>query len=216
MFFLSIKNSDAPKIPLYSSWAVFSLYVHTKNYRLLNSGRTWALLEILILLPEEVSSRHLRLGENRREDMTRELRQGAQIVTDFLHACLNNQAQQNQQYKANVFKCFTSWLAFGVISLDGIESHPVVLEAFRCLSNVSELSAVHEAATDLICTLLVRMETDEAMTPNQQNPQLNLNHTGVEDGTCVLSRRNTMPAVAIQKLEGKYQACFWVGGGGGW
>ena len=53
------------------------------------------------MLPEEVNSRHLRLGENRREDMTTELRQGAQIVTDFLHACLNNQAQHNQPYKVN-------------------------------------------------------------------------------------------------------------------
>ena len=136
--------------------------------------------------------------------MTRELRQGAQIVTDFLHACLNNQAQNNQQYKVNVFKCFTSWLALGVITLEGIESHPVIIEAFRCLSNVSDASSsVHEAATDLICTLLVRMETDESMSPNQ-NYQPNLNHSGGEDDTSsvISNLHNTMSAASIQRLEG--------------
>ena len=177
------------------------------NYRLLDSNRTWPLLEILIVLPEEVNSRHLRLGENRREDMTTELRQGAQIVTDFLHACLNNQAQHNQPYKVNVFKCFTSWLALGVVTLEGIESHPVIIEAFRCLSNVSESSSsVHEAATDLICTLLVRMETDESMSPNQTF-QYNHNHNGGDDestSSAVSNMHNTMSAASIQRLEGKY------------
>ena len=177
------------------------------NYRLLDSNRTWPLLEILIVLPEEVNSRHLRLGENRREDMTTELRQGAQIVTDFLHACLNNQAQHNQPYKVNVFKCFTSWLALGVVTLEGIESHPVIIEAFRCLSNVSESSSsVHEAATDLICTLLVRMETDESMSPSQTF-QYNHNHNGGDDestSSAVSNMHNTMSAASIQRLEGKH------------
>ena len=159
------------------------------------------------MLPEEVNSRHLRLGENRREDMTTELRQGAQIVTDFLHACLNNQAQHNQPYKVNVFKCFTSWLALGVVTLEGIESHPVIIEAFRCLSNVSESSSsVHEAATDLICTLLVRMETDESMSPNQTF-QYNHNHNGGDDestSSAVSNMHNTMSAASIQRLEGKH------------
>ena len=162
------------------------------------------MLEILIVLPEEVNSRHLRLGENRREDMTRELKQGAQIVTDFLHACLNNQAQHNQQYKVNVFKCFTSWLALGVIALEGIESHPVILEAFRCLSNVSGSSSVHEAATDLICTLLVRMETDESMAPNHHYQSNHINSGGDDDtsSAVVSNLHNMMSAASIQRLEG--------------
>ena len=171
------------------------------------SGRTWPLLEILIVLPEEVSSRHLRLGANRREDMTRELRQGARIVTDFLHACLNNQAQQHQQYKVNVFKCFTSWLAIGVIPLEGIECHPVLVEGFRCLANVGEASAVHESATDLICTLLVRMETDDSMNIN---PPLHSTHSpegivGDEEQMSNLNMHNAMSAASIQRLEGKHQ-----------
>ena len=186
------------------------------HFRLLASGRTWPLLEILIVLPEEVNSRHLRLGENRREDMTNELRQGAQIVTDFLHACLNNQAQHNQQYKVNVFKCFTSWLALGVITLDGIESHPVILEAFRCLSNVSEASSsIHEAATDLICTLLVRMETDESMSPNQHSYQCNnVGGSGDDNSSGMLpNMHNTMSTASIQRLEGKNRHDWRIGGG---
>ena len=172
------------------------------------SGRTWPLLEILIVLPEEVSSRHLRLGANRREGITRELRQSARIVTDFLHACLNNQAQQHQQYKVNVFKCFTSWLALGVISLEGIECHPVIVEGFRCLANVGEVSAVHEAATDLICTLLVRMETDDSMNVNPPPHSSNSPGSVVGDEEQMshmhINLHNTMSAESIQRLEGKH------------
>lgn len=49
-------------------------------------GRTnvWPLLEILTVLPEEVNSRLLRLGANRRHEVMQEFGSTAATVTEFL------------------------------------------------------------------------------------------------------------------------------------
>ena len=50
--------------------------------------RPWVLLEVLVVLPEEISSRHLRLGANRRNEITEELKQSAPDVIEFLKGCV--------------------------------------------------------------------------------------------------------------------------------
>lgn len=44
----------------------------------------WPLLEILTVLPEEVNSRSLRLGANRRNEVIQELSSHSKIVLEFL------------------------------------------------------------------------------------------------------------------------------------
>ena len=53
--------------------------------------------------------------------------------------CLSQKAPSKVQYKINVFKCFTSWLQLGVISLDAIEQvgkqeRFVELKRFFCIA----------------------------------------------------------------------------------
>ena len=48
----------------------------------------WALLEVLVVLPEEVNSRHLRLGANRREEAIAALRTSVPNVLNFLSVCI--------------------------------------------------------------------------------------------------------------------------------
>ena len=47
-----------------------------------------ALLEVLLLLPEEVDSRHLRLGSNRRSQIKQMLSLSAPHIAQFLHSML--------------------------------------------------------------------------------------------------------------------------------
>ena len=54
----------------------------------LRQMRPWVLLEVLVVLPEEISSRHLRLGANRRNEITEELKQSAPDVIEFLKGCV--------------------------------------------------------------------------------------------------------------------------------
>lgn len=49
-----------------------------------NEETLWPLLEILIVLPEEVNSRHLRLGANRRQQLTAAFTTDGEMVLEFL------------------------------------------------------------------------------------------------------------------------------------
>jgi len=130
-----------------------------------NHRHTWALLEILTVLPEEVQSRHLRLGQNRRNEITAHLTSsGAHIVIQFLNNCLADTSKK--RLTTNILRCFTSWLAAGTIRLQEIERQAVMIEAFRVLQDPAANGLLHEAATDCVCSLLVRMETAEEMDVN--------------------------------------------------
>lgn len=63
------------------------------------ASRPFALLEILVVLPEEVNSRHLRLGSNRREEVIAAFKTSAGCVNEFLQACLAEKADENQQIR---------------------------------------------------------------------------------------------------------------------
>ena len=58
----------------------------------LKPTKPWVLLEVLVVLPEEVSSRHLRLGSNRRNEIIDELKRNSVQFTDFLRACIAQNA----------------------------------------------------------------------------------------------------------------------------
>jgi transportin-3 len=78
----------------------------------------WPILEILTLLPEEVHSRKLQLGENRRHQVVHQLEVVAPAIVAFLKQCLN--VCVNTPPNSNVFpvetcligvvRCFGSWV----------------------------------------------------------------------------------------------------------
>ncbi len=59
----------------------------------LKPSKPWVLLEVLVVLPEEIGSRHLRLGANRRNEIIEELKVNSPHVNDFLRACIAQNAQ---------------------------------------------------------------------------------------------------------------------------
>ena len=136
----------------------------------LKSTKPAVLLEVLVVLPEEVSSRHLRLGSNRRTEITNELKLNSAQVNDFLRACI---AQNAQSYKLNAFKALTSWLQIGAINLEAIDRNEVMHEAFSTLSNIQESLPVFEAASDCIIALLIRLE-DHDNSPFMSALELNV------------------------------------------
>ena len=71
----------------------------------LKGAKPWVLLEVLVVLPEEVSSRLLRLGANRRNEVIEELKQNAIQVDDFLKACVSQNAQRYLIFTSHTSKC---------------------------------------------------------------------------------------------------------------
>ena len=74
----------------------------------LSTSNSIPLLEVLLLLPEEADSRHLRLGANRRQQVKEML---LPPITQFL-------ATGQDQKKVITVKCYSSCMTLGAISLD--------------------------------------------------------------------------------------------------
>ncbi|XP_046388483.1 transportin-3 [Ischnura elegans] len=116
-------------------------------------GNLWPLIEILTVLPEEVNSRSLRLGANRRSEIMQELKSSSKIVSECLKACLSN-GSENPTMHVKVLRCFTSWVSIQAITLSEVSNNIIVAHAFHILANHQAPSSVHEAATDCMCALL--------------------------------------------------------------
>lgn len=114
-----------------------------------------------------------RLGENRRIEVLEDLKACASTVNEFLkHCCFhyNDNFQENVQVNVKIVRCFTSWVSVGAIPLTEVLDNIVVQRAFAILSvkgggDKAVVGALHEAATDCICTLLQCLEDNN----NQQD-----------------------------------------------
>uniref|UniRef100_A0A0A9ZA41 Transportin-3 n=2 Tax=Lygus hesperus TaxID=30085 RepID=A0A0A9ZA41_LYGHE len=116
-----------------------------------------SLLEILTVFPEEVSSRALRLGANRRQDILADFVRSVPEVTEFLNSCLRT-GGHNHLIQTKVLKCFTSWISVQVLSLPQMADNIIIGTAFHVLSNSMSSRMLHEAASDCVCALLQSLE----------------------------------------------------------
>ncbi|KAJ8315715.1 hypothetical protein KUTeg_007865 [Tegillarca granosa] len=111
------------------------------------------LLEVLTVLPEEVNSRSLRLGANRRQEITEELKKAAPMVLQLMDACVDTCASDPRAH-AKVFRCLGSWYSIGVVPPELILNSKLMMAPFQVLVVRDCPSVLHEAATDCICSAL--------------------------------------------------------------
>lgn len=115
------------------------------------------LLEVLSVLPEEVNSRSLRLGANRRTEVTEDFRQASPIILQLLTACGEN-CSGDTKGQIKIFRCLGSWFSLGVLSEEMIVGSKLVTAPFQALVLPECPSTLHEAATDCICSALYSAE----------------------------------------------------------
>ena len=89
-----------------------------------------ALLEVLLLLPEEVDSRHLRLGSNRRSQIKQMLSLSAPHIAQFLHSVLVEEGSGVAR-QVSVVKCYSSWLTLGCIQLSSVQVNEICHQIFH-------------------------------------------------------------------------------------
>ncbi|CAH1174165.1 unnamed protein product [Phaedon cochleariae] len=132
-----------------------------------SQNNIWPLLEILTVFPEELESRSVRLGENRRLEVLEDMKICAPTVNEFLKHCSNlysNNWQDHVQINVKILRCFTSWVSVGAIRLNDLAENVVINRAFEILNFKPQedkrtlAGAFHEAATDCVCTLLLCLE----------------------------------------------------------
>ncbi|KAL4710626.1 hypothetical protein ACJJTC_003262 [Scirpophaga incertulas] len=121
----------------------------------------YALLEILTVLPQEIDSSNLKLGENRRESIKQELRSNAHIVNLFLKESIVS--SQTSHIALKIVKCLISWIQVNAINIGEIPQNAVVGFCFQVLRDHNSINMLHDAACDCICALL------HCITDNRDN-----------------------------------------------
>lgn len=131
--------------------------------KLSSSNQLLPLLEVLMLLPEEVDSRHLRLGGNRRQQVKEVLQRSAPALSHLLQSCLAGEAHANNMLNVQilVIKCYSSWLTLGVVPLCNVQTSGLMHLALSILAEHNAPIALHDAATDCVTSLLARLERED-------------------------------------------------------
>ncbi|XP_053693018.1 transportin-3 isoform X1 [Sabethes cyaneus] len=122
-----------------------------------NPNMMYAVIELLTLIPEEVNSRYLRLGANRRKDVLTDLETDSSLVNSYLLMCLMN-CNDNEILQTKILKCFTSWLHINAFKIAQLGDNMIVAYSFQVLSNIHSKPEIHDAATDCLCALLQCVE----------------------------------------------------------
>ncbi|KAJ8032102.1 Transportin-3 [Holothuria leucospilota] len=125
-----------------------------------NTASIPVLLELLTVLPEEVHSKNLRLGMNRREEFRLELRSTSATVIALLTACTDNYGT-DERLMGKVFKCLASWFSLGIMPSEDIAKSKLIALLFQCLRKHDAPAMLHEAASDCLCAALYGMEDIE-------------------------------------------------------
>lgn len=124
-----------------------------------NPNCLWPLIVIIRLIPEEINSRYLRLGSNRRDEIQKQLESNSKIVTELLVGSLANYAQGDPAKVLKVIKCFTSWISTHAIDICDAVNNIIVLESFNLLNNHETDIKLHDAAADLLSAVLQCLES---------------------------------------------------------
>lgn len=128
----------------------------------------WPLINIITFLPEEIGSRNLRLGENRREEIHKQLENNSKWVLGLLTESLTKYAQQNADKVHLILKCFTSWICVHAINVRNTANNLIVVECFNLLNNPETDVKLHEVASDLLCSFLQCLENEDTPAIEKQ------------------------------------------------
>ncbi|XP_068141625.1 transportin-3 [Drosophila tropicalis] len=120
----------------------------------------WPLLEVLKVIPEEIDSRYLRLGANRREEVHKQLDASAECVLKFLYMCLQQREDVSKERIWNAtLRTYSAWLVIHAFPLSLICNNPLTQLAFRLLNEPETAGKLHDNATECVCALLSCMGT---------------------------------------------------------
>lgn len=115
------------------------------------------LLEILTVLPEEVHSRSLRVGTNRRTEVIEDLAYHASLVIGLLTAYMER-CSHDEKLVVKVFRCLMSWINLGILHTDHIANSQLLVALFQVLRHNQTSSNLHEVASDCVCAALYAVE----------------------------------------------------------
>ncbi|KAG9335458.1 hypothetical protein JZ751_004587, partial [Albula glossodonta] len=150
------------------------------------------LIEILTVLPEEVHSRSLRIGANRRTEIIEDLAYYSSTVVTLLMSCVEKTGS-NEKVLIKVFRCLGSWFNLGVLDSNFMANNQLLMVLFQVLQRDETSTNLHEAASDCVCSALYAIENVDtnmplAMQLFQGSLGVTLETLSVMQGLSVVSR----------------------------
>uniref|UniRef100_A0A8C1IQ66 Transportin-3 n=1 Tax=Cyprinus carpio TaxID=7962 RepID=A0A8C1IQ66_CYPCA len=115
------------------------------------------LIEILTVLPEEVHSRSLRIGANRRSEIIEDLAYYSTTVVTLLVTCAEKSGH-DEKMLIKVFRCLGSWFNLGVLDNNFMANNQLLMILFQVLQRDETSTNLHEAASDCVCSALYAIE----------------------------------------------------------
>ncbi|KAM9705082.1 transportin-3 isoform 1-T1 [Menidia menidia] len=122
------------------------------------------LIEILTVLPEEVHSRSLRIGANRRTEIIEDLAYYSSTVVTLLTSCVEKSGS-DEKMLMKVFRCLGSWFNLGVLDSNFMASSQLLMVLFQVLQRDETSTNLHEAASDCVCSALYAIESVDTNMP---------------------------------------------------
>ncbi|XP_072233204.1 transportin-3 isoform X1 [Leuresthes tenuis] len=122
------------------------------------------LIEILTVLPEEVHSRSLRIGANRRTEIIEDLAFYSSTVVTLLTTCVEKTGS-DEKMLIKVFRCLGSWFNLGVLDCNFMASNQLLMVLFQVLQRDETSTNLHEAASDCVCSALYAIENVDTNMP---------------------------------------------------
>ncbi|MBN3271922.1 TNPO3 protein, partial [Polyodon spathula] len=122
------------------------------------------LIEILTVLPEEVHSRSLRIGANRRTEIIEDLAYYSSTVVTLLMSCVEKTGN-NEKMLIKAFRCLGSWFNLGVLDSNFMANNQLLIVLFQVLQRDDTSTNLHEAASDCVCSSLYAIENVDNNLP---------------------------------------------------
>uniref|UniRef100_F1KRX1 Transportin-3 n=1 Tax=Ascaris suum TaxID=6253 RepID=F1KRX1_ASCSU len=142
-----------------AEWTDFIAEILDK-FTTMAEDKTPVLLNLLKVFPEEIQSRHLRVGENRRRVVNAELARQTHAVLHFLSdVCVKN--ANDVDVVRRVLNCLSSWLLNPLVPTDELASSQLLQSVYLLLQNSDSPSELHDAACECIVSALYRAEDTE-------------------------------------------------------
>ena len=149
------------------------------------------LLEFLTVLPEEMDSRALKLGENRRKEVNDELTANCPLLLELLTSIVDTGCDERLQTK--VIRTVGSWFNVYALPKEHIMKSKLLYLPFQVLMTPDCSSTLHEAATECINAALY-YAADEIQKRILDNEEL-LNPDEVDDEQVVQHNQNVVNTI---------------------
>lgn len=122
------------------------------------------LMEVLIALPEELHSRQLRLGLNRRKQLDDYFRSKVPSIVELLHVAVSTEGANKESTHLKSLRCLASWFNIHTSEWVLLNSTCLVSDILNVVRNPQASSRLHEIATDCVCSAMIMLEA-ERITP---------------------------------------------------